>query len=142
MFAPLPLLHHHCTAIIFDFQNVITVFSYKFLFFNAIWMFLNFEYLLLANTILHLKHYCFSTIWIGVFFHYVEEFVFFFQKSSSAYINKPTHADTVIKSCSAKWVFSQNPKIYTKNISLSKLIFNWNTVLQHATWLSQGKQNS
>ena len=79
VFAPLPLLHHHCTAIIFDFQNVITVFSYKFLFLNAIWMFLNFEYLLLANTIVHLKHYCFSTIWIGVFFIMSKSLCFFFK---------------------------------------------------------------
>ena len=76
------------------------------------------------------------------FFSLCRRVCVFFQKSSSAYINKPTHADTVIKSCSAKWVFSQNPKIYTNKISLSKLIFNWNAVLQHATWLSQGKQNS
>ena len=81
MFAPLPLLHHHCTAIIFDFQNVIAVFSYKFLFLNAVWMFLNFEYLLLANSILHLKYYCFSTIWIGVFFIMSKSFCFFFFKN-------------------------------------------------------------
>ena len=33
-FAPLSILYYHCTAIIFDFQNAVTVFSSEFLFLN------------------------------------------------------------------------------------------------------------
>ena len=33
-FATLSILYHQCTAIIFDFQNAITVFSSEFLFLN------------------------------------------------------------------------------------------------------------
>ena len=82
-FVPLSLFHHHWTTIIFDFQNVVTAFSSEFLFFNVFFNFqflfiFYFEYLLLANTILHLTYYyCFSTINRFLIFHYVGEFLFF-----------------------------------------------------------------
>ena len=95
-----------------------------------------FEYLLLANTILHLT-YCFwfSTINGFVVFHYVGEFLlFFFQEPCYIYINKPTYADPVIKRSSPKWVFCKYSKSCRKNISLSELIFANFEFIRESLW--------
>ena len=122
-FAPLSLLHHHCTAIIFDFRIVITVFSSEILDSNAICN--NFFLAILFPILIACKYYTtfnvllpfFSDLWICVFSLCWRVSVFF-HTPCFVYINQSIQEDTVIKRCSAKWLLSQ----YSKKLS-KKYIF-------------------
>lgn len=122
-FAPLSLLHHHCTAIIFDFRIVITVFSSEILDLNAICN--NFFIAILFPILIACKYYTtfnvllpfFSDLWICVF-SLCWRVSIFFHTPCSVYVNQSIQEDTVIKRCSAKWLLSQ----YSKKLS-KKYIF-------------------
>ena len=71
---PLSFLTYKTLLLLFRQNSYFWMFSSTF---NFLLIF-SFEYLLLANTILHLTYYyCFSTINAFVVFHYVGEFLFF-----------------------------------------------------------------
>ena len=138
----LSLFHHHWTAIIFDFQNVVTAFSSEFLFLNVFFNFHIFIDILFRILIACKYHTTFNVLFLIFNDQWICRFslcrrvsvLFFFQKPSYIYINKPTYADPVIKRSSAKWVFCKCSKSCRKNISLSELIFANFEFIRESLW--------
>ena len=118
-FAPLSLLHHHCTAIIFDFRIVITVFSSEILDLNAICN--NFFIAILFPILIACKYYTtfnvllpfFSDLWICVF-SLCWRVSIFFHTPCSVYVNQSIQEDTVIKRCSKMTVIPIFKKVVEK----------------------------
>ena len=128
-----PSLHHYY----FNFENVVTVFSSDCYF----WMLsstFNFQYFLLANTILNWTYYyCLSTIDGFVVFHYAGEFCFFL-KSLALFTLINQHMQMLSWRGVLPNEFSPNvQKFVEKNMSLSDFVFANFELIRKSLWSSK-----